>query len=39
MAVIREPPSGSGDTVGSQGLVRLAVRAIPPGDTSSEKDF
>jgi len=35
----RELPSGSGITVGSQGLVRLAAGAVPPGDPYSERDF
>jgi len=34
-----EPPGGSGITVGSQGLVRLAAGAVPLGGLCSKRDF
>jgi len=39
LVVVREPPGESGITVGSQGLVRLAVRAAPGGTCPSPGDL
>jgi len=39
LAVVCKPPSGSGITTRSQGLVRLAARAVPLGGTYSEMNL